>query len=127
MPIRGWLLLLCGLLTVWSPAALAIVAASQLANRASPTAELVLLAIRLIVTGVGVAAGMALWHKRPGAVRLAKTSLALSGVEAVARLSTRYGLSESPPGTRLPLAISLIVFNAAWYLYLEKSRRVRAT
>lgn len=88
---------------------------------------LALLAGRLVVTGIGVAAGMALWYKRAGAVRLAKASLALSGIEAVGRLSTRAGLSEAPPGTRLPLAIALILFNAAWYLYLDKSRRVRAT
>jgi hypothetical protein len=58
---------------------------------------------------------------------LAKASLVLSALEAVGRLSTRVGLSEAPPGTRLPLAIAVILFNAAWYVYLEKSRRVRAT
>jgi hypothetical protein len=41
------------------------------------------------------------------------------------RLSTRVGLSETPPGMRLPLAILLIVHNAAWYVYLQKSRRVQ--
>ena len=86
-----------------------------------------LLAVRLVVTSIGVGAGMALWHKRTGAVRLAKASLALSAIEVVGRLSTRMGLSEAPPGTRLPLAIALILFNAAWYVYLVKSRRVRAT
>jgi hypothetical protein len=80
-----------------------------------------------VVTSIGVAAGMALWHKRAGAVRLTKASLMLAAVEAVGRLSTRVGLSEAPPGTRLPLALALIVYNAAWYLYLKKSRRVRAT
>jgi hypothetical protein len=128
MPVRGWLLLLCLLLAIWNPATLAVTAAGRVGAAVPPsTLTLGLLAIRLAVTGIGVAAGMALWHKRVGAVRLAKASLVLSAVEVVGRLSTRDGLSETPPGTRLALAIALIAFNAAWYMYLEKSRRVRAT
>jgi hypothetical protein len=128
MPVRGWLLLLCLLLTIWTPATLAIVASSSIAEwSTSSTLALVLLGARLAVTSIGVAAGMALWQKRPGAVRLAKASLVLSAMEAIGRLSARVGLSEAPPGTRLPLAILLILYNAAWYFYLEKSRRVRAT
>src|SRR5579864_5256299 len=104
MPVRGWLLLLCILLTVWNPAALALVAASRLegAGTAS-TLALILLGVRLAVTSIGVAAGLALWHRRPGAVPLAKASLMLSSLDVVARLSTRLGLSDAPPGTRLPL------------------------
>ena len=128
MPVRGWLLLLCVLLAIWNPAALAVVAAGRVGGPVPVSSiELALIAVRLVVTGIGVAAGMALWHKRVGAVRLAKASLVLSAIEAAGRLSTRVGLAAAPPGTRLPLAIALILFNAAWYLYLEKSRRVRAT
>ena len=128
MPVRGWLLLLCVVLTVVNPATLAVVAAARVGSAVPPsTLALTLLGIRLVVTSVGVAGGMALWHKRAGAVQLAKASLVLSAIEATGRLSTRVGLSEAPPGTRLPLAIAVILFNAAWYFYLEKSRRVRAT
>jgi NADH:ubiquinone oxidoreductase subunit K len=128
MPVRGWLLLLCILLTVWNPAALALVAASRVESAGTTSAiALMMLAVRLVVTSVGVAAGLALWRKRAGAVTLAKASLMLSGLEVVGRLSTRLGLSEAPPGTRLPLALALMAYNGAWYLYLEKSRRVRAT
>jgi len=128
MPVRGWLLFLCAVLAIVNPASLALVAASRVGGSVPPsTLELTLLGVRLVVTSVGVAAGMALWHKRVGAVQLAKASLVLSSIEAVGRLSTRVGFSEAPPGTRLPLAIAVISFNAAWYFYLEKSRRVRAT
>ena len=128
MPVRGWLLLLCVVLVTVNPASLAVVAASRVGGSVPPsTLELTLLAVRLVVTSVGVAGGMALWHKRDGAVPLAKASLVLSAIEAIGRLSTRVGLAEAPPGTRLPLALAVIVFNAGWYLYLEKSRRVRAT
>ena len=128
MPVRGWLLLLCAVLAVVNPATLAVVAASRVGGSVPPsTLVLTLLVVRLVVTGVGVAAGMALWHKRAGAVQLAKASLVLSSLETVGRLSTRVGFSEAPPGLRLPLAIAVILYNAAWYLYLEKSRRVTAT
>jgi hypothetical protein len=127
MPVRGWLLLLCILLTIWNPATLAFVAAGRVENASTTTFALTLLGIRVVVTGVGVAAGIALWHKRAVAVDLAKASLVLSALEVVGRLSSRAGLSEAPPGVRLPLALALVVHNGAWYLYLENSRRVRAT
>lgn len=128
MPVRGWLLLLCILLTIWNPVTLAVVAAGRVGSAAPPPAlSLILLAVRLVVTSIGLAAGIALWHRRAGAVQLAKASLVLSAMEIIGRFSTRVGLSEAPPGTRLPMAMALILFNAAWYLYLQKSRRVRAT
>jgi len=126
--VRGWLLVLCVLLTAWNPATLAVAAAARVsALGTASTPDLVLLGVRLGVTSIGVAAGLALWHKRAGAVRLAKASLMLPAIDAAVRLSTRTGLSEAPPGARLPLALALVAFNAVWYLYLSKSRRVRAT
>jgi hypothetical protein len=128
MRVRGWLLLLCFVLAVFNPGTLAVVAASRVGSGVAPsTLVLTLLGVRLVVTSVGVAAGLALWHKRTGAVQLAKASLVLSAIEAIGRLSTRVGFSETPPGLRLPVALAVILFNAAWYLYLDKSRRVRAT
>ena len=93
---------------------------------ARPTLSLVFLGVRLIITSVGVAAGLALWLRRPGAVSLAKLALVLFAVETVARLSTRVDMGSAPPGTRLPLALFVIIHNGAWYLYLQISRRVRA-
>ena len=125
--MSGWLYLLCIILTVWNPASLALRLASTVANLSSvTTVTLLFLAARLVITSVGVAAGISLFMRRPWAVRLTKVALMLFSIEAVARLSTRVGLSEAPPGTRLPLTIALIVHNAAWYTYLLKSRRVRA-
>jgi len=115
------------ILTVWNPATLALYAASAVWSLPSrSTISLVFLGARFIITSVGVAAGMALWLRRPGAVRLAKLALVLFAIEAVIRLSTRVDLSNAPPGTRLPLALVIIVHNAGWYLYLQISRRVRA-
>ncbi len=115
------------ILTVWNPAGLALHAASTVWSLPSrSTLSLMFLGARLALTSVGVAAGMALWLQRPGAVWLAKLALILFGLEAVVRLATRVDLSSAPPGTRLPLALFLILHNAGWYLYLQISRRVRA-
>jgi hypothetical protein len=123
----GWLLLLCLILTVWNPASLSLRLAAGVAHLPSQSwLSIVFLATRLVITGVGVAAGLALFMRRPWAVQLAKVALILFGIETAIRLSTRVDLSEAPPGTRLPRALMLIAHNAAWYVYLHKSRRVRA-
>ena len=121
------ILLLIFILAIWNPASLALHAASILANIDSrSTVSLIFLAVRLAITSVGVAAGIALWLRRPGAIVLAKAALASFGIEAVARLSSRVDLGSAPPGTRLPLALFIVLHNAAWYFYLQRSRRVRA-
>ena len=120
-------LLLVFILAVWNPASLALHAASAVWSiETRPTLSLVFLAIRLILASIGVAAGIALWLRRPGAVSLAKLSLILFGIEAVVRLSSRVDQGSAPPGTRMPLAIFVVLHNATWYLYLHLSRRVRA-
>ena len=125
MPVG--ILVLIFILAIWNPASLALQAASTVWNIESrSTMSLVFLGARLIITSVGVAAGIALWLRRPGAVSLAKLSLGLFAVEAVIRLSSRVDLGSAPPGTRLPLVVFVVLHNAAWYLYLHLSRRVRA-
>ena len=125
MPVG--ILFLIFILTIWNPANLALQAASTLSNiETRPTVSIVFLAVRLLITSVGVAAGIALSLRRPGGVWLAKLALALFAIEAVARLSTRVDLGSAPPGTRLPLAIFVIAHNAAWFAYLRLSRRVEA-
>ena len=115
------------ILTIWNPANLALQAASTLSNIGSrSTLSIVFLVARLLITSVGLAAGIALWLRRPGGIWLAKLSLALFAIEAVVRLSTRVDLGSAPPGTRLPLAIFVVVHNAAWFVYLRLSRRVSA-
>ena len=122
-----WILPLVFILTIWNPAMLALQASSIVWNLgARSTMSLVFLAARLAITSIGIAAGLALWMRHAGAVPLAKLSLMLFGIEAVVRLSSRVDLGSAPPGTRLPLALFIILHNAAWYLYLQRSRRVRA-
>jgi hypothetical protein len=122
-----WILPLIFILTIWNPAMLALQASSMVWNfSARSTLSLAFLAARLAITSVGIAAGLALWMRHTGAVPLAKLALMLFGIEAVVRLSTRVDLGSAPPGTRLPLALFIILHNAAWYLYLQRSHHVRA-
>jgi hypothetical protein len=125
MPVG--ILLLIFILTIWNPASLALQAASTLSNIGSrSTVSIVFLAARLLITSVGMAAGIALSLRRPGGIWLAKLALLLFAIEAVARLSTRVDLGSAPPGTRLPLAMFVVAHNAAWFAYLRLSRRVGA-
>ena len=120
-------LLLIFILAVWNPASLALQASSRVWTiEMRSTLSLAFLAARLLLTSIGVAAGIALWRRRSGAVWLAKLSLMLFAIEAVVRLSSRVDLGTVPPGTRLPLALFVVVHNSAWYLYLHLSRRVSA-
>src|SRR6185503_3300688 len=108
------------------PASLALRAASAVSSLSSPsTLSVAFLVVRIAVTSIGVAAGIALWLRRPGAVWLAKLALVLVAVETAVRMASRNDLSSAPPGTRLPLALAVVLHSSAWYLYLQLSRRVR--
>ena len=121
------ILYLIFILTIWNPANLALQASSTVADIATrSTISIAFLICRLAITSVGIAAGIALWLRRPGGVQLAKLALALFAVEAAARLSTRVDIGSAPPGTRLPLAIFVVLHNTGWFAYLLISRRVRA-
>ena len=125
MPVG--ILLLIFVLTIWNPSNLALQAASTLSGIGlRPTVSIAFLVARFLITSVGLAAGIALSLRRPGGIWLAKLALALSTIEAVARLSTRVDLGSAPPGTRLPLAIFVVAHNAAWFAYIRLSRRVSA-
>ena len=121
-----WIFVLIFILTIWNPASLALRAASAVSILSAPSMlSLAFLVVRIGVTGIGVAAGIALWLRRPGAVWLAKLALVLVAVETAVRMASRTGLSSAPPGTRLPLALAVVLHSSGWYLYLQLSRRVR--
>jgi hypothetical protein len=126
--VGGWLLLLCLLLLVAQPISVAITSAralDSLAMRGTPLA-LVLLA-RMMVAGIGIAAGIALGGSRRGAAAFAQVSLALSAAMDVFADTTRYLPNNRPPGTT-PIVIMLsLAYSAIWIAYLSRSKRVRNT
>ena len=126
--IGGWLLVLCLLLLIWQPISLGLVASSILDALASGGLPAVLILLtRLIVTGFGIAAGLALLGRRPGAVTLAKVSLALSAATDVFVYTTPFFPSNRAPGeTPVYIAVS-VTYSIVWIVYLFRSKRVRET
>ena len=118
----GRLLLLAALLCVWEPLNLAFAASSDVAELATDSAgRTAFLVFRVLVAGVGVAAGLALWNDRPHGVPLAKAALILAAVAALIRFTWFPG--NTPPGLRLPYALLFLGYNAAWFAYLLTQRR----
>src|SRR5579862_7515502 len=126
--VRGWLLVLCFVLMVYQPLALALEASAAI--EALPIRGLTLglvLAARLVVTAAGVAAGLALVSRRPAALTLAKASLVLSAAMDLFVYSTPFFPSNRLPGTTPWFATASLVFYGGWLAYLFRSRRVRQT
>jgi hypothetical protein len=126
--VGGWLLVLCALLIVWQPVSLGLVASGaldELPVRGLPLA-LVLLA-RLLVTALGIAAGLAMFSRRPAALAMATVSLVASAAMDVFVYSTHYFPNNRLPGdTPLFIAVSLAYYTI-WIVYLFRSKRVRDT
>jgi hypothetical protein len=126
--IGGWLLVFCGVLLVWQPLSFALLASSSLdaiAVRGVPLAAGLVLG--LLVTALGIAAGLALMARRPAAVALAKISLVASAAMDMAVYVTPYFPNNLAPGeTPFYVAASLAWFGG-WFLYLTRSQRVKST
>jgi hypothetical protein len=126
--VGGWLLLLCRLLIVGHPLSLAATAAATLGSIAvRGPAVAIILVVRLLVVGVGIAAGRALQNMRPAAVGLAKTALLLSAATDVFVYTTPYFPSNRLPGDTPLYLLATLAYHGVWLAYLQRSKRVRAT
>ena len=126
--VRGWLLVLCALLLVWHPLSLGLAASSALAAlplRGLPLA--LVLIVRLAVTAAGIAAGLALAARRPGAVLLAKAAVAASGAADLLVYSTPYYPSNRLPGDTVWYVALSLAYHGILLGYLFRSARVRNT
>jgi hypothetical protein len=122
-PIR----VLAFVLLLWVPFSLALEASaglSRLVHFGVPAIALLLL--RIGVTGLGVAAGRALWAVQPSAVQLAQAWLVLDVAVTALTLATPYFPSNRLPGARGRDLAMAVAFNAAWFVYLRVSARVKA-
>jgi len=126
--VSGWLLVLCLLLIVWQPISFGLLASgllNRLPIRGWPFALVLLL--RLVVTAFGIAAGLALLRRQPGAVSIAKASLVVSAACDVFIYTTPFFPNNRLPGdTPIVIAVSL-VYHTIWLTYLFRSKRVRNT
>jgi hypothetical protein len=126
--VRGWLLVLCALLLIWHPLSLALAASSALDALAIRGLSLALvLALRLLVTALGIAAGLALLARRAGAVLLAKVAIVASAATDVFVYSTPYYPSNRLPGDTVWLIAASLAYHGVWLAYLFRSIRVRNT
>ena len=126
--VGGWLLVLCALLHIWHPLKFAVVAASALEAlplRGTPLA--LVLAARLLITAVGIAAGIALLARRAAAVTLAMAALTLSAAADLFVYTTSYMPSNRLPGDTIWYIAASLLYHGAWLLYLVRSTRVRNT
>jgi len=106
-------------------AAMAASALSLLSVRGLPLATLVLL--RLAVTAVGVAGGIAIAGRRAGAIALAQAALALSAGIDVLTYLTPFAPNNRAPGDTPFYVTATLLYHGGWMLYLRYSKRVRRT
>jgi hypothetical protein len=126
--LGGWLLILSRLLIVYQPVSLAISASAALSSYPTRGPKvLVAVALRIVVTGVCVAAGMALTNLSPSALPLTRVALALSAASDIFILTTPYYPNNRPPGDTPYYVAASIAYHGAWLLYLWRSVRVRKT
>src|SRR4051812_4146663 len=126
--VAGWLLLLCRLLVVFHPLSLAMTASAALSSLSSRgTAVALILLLRLVVVGFGIAAGRALQTVQPGAVTLARAALLASAATDVFVYATPYFPNNRPPGDTAYYVAASLAYHGAWLAYLFRSDRVRNT
>jgi hypothetical protein len=124
--IRGWLLLLSRLLIVWQPLNLAVAGMGALnAIGVRGPVVVAVLILRMIVTGIGLAAGIALSNRRPGAVTLAKLALVSSAATDLFVYTTPYFPSNRVPGDTIYYVAASMTYHGVWLVYLFRSRQVR--
>jgi len=126
--VGGWLLLLCRLLVVFHPLSLAITASNSMsALSARGTAVGLILLLRLVVVGFGMAAGRALQTVQTGAVNMARAALVASVATDVFVYTTPYFPNNRMPGDTIYYVAAALAYHGAWLAYLSRSKRVRAT
>ncbi len=127
--VGGWLLLLCFSLTIGLPLATLGHLVQQLARVASlPLVSLIDLPVAIGLAVFSAYAGVALWSRRTGAVRVAKAFLVTRAAYA---LLSFVMISFQAPGLAFSglsqPVIASVGFCIVWFLYLTTSMRVRAT
>jgi hypothetical protein len=113
---------------VWQPISVGLtssVALNSIARGGLPVT--LVLILRLLVAGLGIAAGLALLNRRTGAVDLARIVLIVSaGTDMFVYATPYFPNSRGPGETPIFIAVSLLYY-AVWIAYLSRSRRVRRT
>jgi hypothetical protein len=125
--VRGWLLLLCVLLLVWQPVSLSMTTAGRLEDLSlrGPGFAVVLVA-RFFAAALGIAAGLSLLQRQPGAVTIARASLIVSAAVDVFVYATPWYPNNRPPGDATLILAGSLAYYTVWLAYLARSKRVDA-
>lgn len=124
--LPGWLRLLAALLTVGEPLGVASMAARLVPTLGVRGGAVALLPVaRVLVTGFGVAAGLAIVWRRPHATRLAALALVLLASATLGSLLTPILPSDLPPDMTALAAAAVVTYYGAWLAYVRLSSRVR--
>jgi hypothetical protein len=139
--VHGWLLVLCLYLMVLVPvlAVLGLLGAWQGATR-SPTLQNALFfeaAFEFALAVFAFYAGLALYQKRPNAIVIAKIyfivmltlGVLVLGIVLLGLVGqfSDPALAKQLRGPAMVAALRQIILSGVWLLYLERSKRVRAT
>jgi hypothetical protein len=115
------LYVLAALLLVLQPVNLAFVMSGLVDELAVRGAGLgIILLARLLAAGLGIAAGLAIYQRTPGAATIAKASLAFSAIVDVVAYATPYTPNNRPPGDATVILIASLAYYAAWLIYLVR-------
>lgn len=120
-PLRLFVVLFAG----WEPLALALYASSvvdRLGDRGAVAAAV--LAFRVLVVGIGIAAGLVVWQERPGALSFARVAVVLSACATLVDAALHALPTSRPPGMAGPLVIAVLAYDAAWIGYLTYRGRM---
>jgi peptidoglycan/LPS O-acetylase OafA/YrhL len=101
------------LLLIWQPLSLATTMSAlvdQLSVRGAGLGFILLL--RLMAAGLGIAAGLAMFQVKPGAVSFAKASLIVSAAVDVAVYVTPWSPKNRPPGDATIILVASLIITA---------------
>lgn len=115
-------LVLALLLLIWQPISLAMTMSGLIDSLSTrgPGLGLILL-MRLAAAGLGIAAGLAIFQRQPGAFTIAKASLVFSALVDLVVYATPYSPNNRPPGDATIVLGASLVYYAAWFIYLTRA------
>ncbi len=121
-----WIALLAGILAAWVPlnfSAELTMTLPSIGMRGAPA--VIELTAHGAATALSVAAGYALWLRRPHGPTLARAALVINALVAVQRHYWSILPSQTMPGDELWLSIAAVLHSTVWLVFLHRSARVR--